>query len=91
MSLRRLRHYGIYRLPGVVRPVYAIHAGGKFCLYDFKFGSSLPPRFVVEEDGHLLNWHDVQLPSTVEDLVDTGEDYAHQKRMAEGRHDGQGQ
>jgi hypothetical protein len=79
MSLRCLRHYGIYRLPGVARPIYPIPAGEKFYLYDFKFGSSLPPRFVVEEEEHLFNWHDEQLPFTVEDLVDTGEDYAHQE------------
>lgn len=75
MPLRRLRHYGIYRLPGIARPVYPIPAGGKFYLYDSKFGLGVPPRFVVEEDGRLVNWHGDQMSLTIEDLVDTGESY----------------
>ena len=79
MPLRRLRHYGIYKLPGVARSVYPVPAGEKYHLYDYKFGLSVPPRFVVEEDGRLVNWHGEQLPLTVEDLVDTGEDYDHRE------------
>ena len=75
MSLGLLRHYGIYMLPGVERPVYAIPSDRKFYLYDFKFGSSIPPRFVIGEDGRLINWHGEQMPLTVEDLIDTGESY----------------
>jgi hypothetical protein len=73
--MRHLRLYGIYKLPGVTRPVYPIPAGGKFYLYDFRFGSSVPPRFVVEEDGRVVNWHGDQMLTTVDDLIDTGESY----------------
>lgn len=73
--MRRLRYYGIYKLPGVVRPVYPIPAGDKFYLYDYKFGSSIPPRFMVEADGRVVNWHGDLMPLTIEDLVDTGESY----------------
>ncbi len=75
--MRRLRDYGIYRLPGVSRPVYPITISGKLYLYDYKFDSSVPPRFAVEDDGRLVNWHGEQMPLTVEDLIDTGENYDH--------------
>jgi hypothetical protein len=74
MSLRR---YGIYKLPGVARPVYLFPADGKYYLYDYKYGLSVPPRFVIEEDGHLLNWHGDQMSLTIEDLEDTGDSYNH--------------
>jgi hypothetical protein len=77
--MRRLRHYAIYRLPGIARPVYPILAGGKFHLYDFKFGLSVPPRFVIEDDGHLVNWHGDQMTLTVEDLIETGDTYDQMK------------
>lgn len=73
--MRRLREYGIYRLPGAMRPIYSIPTSGKFYLYDVEFGSNVPPRFVVEEDGCLVNWHGDQMRPTVEDLIDTGKTY----------------
>jgi hypothetical protein len=73
--MRHLRLYGIYTLPGVLRPVYPIPAGGKFYLYDVKYGSSVPPRFVIEEDGRIVNWHGEQTSLTANDLIDTGESF----------------
>jgi hypothetical protein len=77
--MRHLRPYGIYKLPDVLRPAYPVPAGGKFYLYDFKFGSSVPPRFVIEEDGRIVNWHGELMPFTANDLIDTGESFDHQK------------
>jgi hypothetical protein len=73
--MRQLRPYGIYKLPGALRPVYPVPAGGKVYLYDFKFGSGVPPRFVVEDDGRIVNWHGESMPFNVNDLIDTGESF----------------
>ena len=77
--MRRLRHHGIYKLPDATRPFYPITAGEKLYLYDYKFGSRVPPRFVVEEDGRLVNWHGDLMPMTIEDLIDTNEDCCHRE------------
>jgi hypothetical protein len=73
--MRHLRLYGIYKLPGMLRPVYPISAEGKFYLYDAKYGTSVPPRFVVEEDGRIVNWHGERTSLTDNDLIDTGKSF----------------
>lgn len=74
--MRQLRAYGIYKLPGVSRPVFALPAGGGYFLYDSPRGQVLPPRFEVSPDGRVTNWHGEELEMTVEELEDTGETYS---------------
>jgi hypothetical protein len=71
--MRRLRTNGIYKPPGIVRPVYARPSGGGYLLYDFEHGPRLPPRFVVSSDGRVLNWHGEEVGWTIDGLEDTGE------------------
>ena len=73
--MRQLRAYGIYKLPGVSRPVFAVPDGGGYLLYDSLLGRDLPPRFGVKPDGRVTNWHGDELGLSVEDLEDTGEMY----------------
>jgi hypothetical protein len=77
--MRHLRAYGIYKLPGVRRPVYAVPDGGGYLLYDSLLGRELPPRFEVKPDGRVTNWHGDELGPSVEELEDTGETYAPRK------------
>ena len=73
--MRQLRAYGIYKLPGVSRPVFAVPADGGYLLYDSLRGQDLPPRFEVKPDGRVTNWHGDELELTAEQLEDTGETY----------------
>lgn len=73
--MRQLRLYGIYKLPGVLRPIYPFPVGGIFYLYDFKLGSSVPPRFIIDDDGRVVNWHGERMSLTVDDLIDTGDSF----------------
>ena len=73
----RLRNYGIYRLPNELRPVFAHTPNDtEFYLYDCRMGRRLPPRFIVQPDGKLINWFGDFPVWTVADLVDTGETQA---------------
>lgn len=71
--VRQLMAYGIYKLPGVSRPVFALPADGGYFLYDSLCGQHLPPRFEVKPEGRVTNWHGDDLELTVEQLEDTGE------------------
>jgi hypothetical protein len=73
--MRRLRTYGIYKLPGVSRPVFAVPAEGGYLLYDSLLGEDLPPRFKVEPDGRVTNWHGDRMEVSLEEFEDTGETY----------------
>jgi hypothetical protein len=74
--MRRLRAYGIYKLPGVSRPVYVVPAGGGYLLYDSLLGEELPPRFEITPEGRVTNWHGDRMEVSVEEFEDTGETYA---------------
>jgi hypothetical protein len=74
--MTRLRHYGVYKLPGVRRAVYAVPNGSDtYSLYDRELGATLPPRFEVSADGLVTNWFKDMNVWTVDDLIDTGETY----------------
>ena len=68
----QLRNYGVYQPPGGLKPVIAVRAGAVYYLYDKVYGAALPPRFRVELDGSITNWHGDRLTWTVADLADTG-------------------
>jgi hypothetical protein len=74
--MRQLRAYGIYKLPGNVRPVFALPSDGGYFLYDSLRGRDLPPRFEVKSDGRITNWHGERLELTAEQLEDTGRMYS---------------
>ena len=71
--MRQLRNYGVYQPPGTLRPVFAVRAGVIYYLYDKTHGPALSPRFRVEPDGSIINWHGERVGWTSADLVDTGE------------------
>jgi hypothetical protein len=71
--MRQLRNYGVYQPPGDLKPVLAVRAGVIYYLYDKAHGAALPPRFRVEPDGSVTNWHGERVGWTAADLVDTGE------------------
>jgi hypothetical protein len=71
--MRQLRNGGVYQPPGDLRPVFAVRAGGVYYLYDRVYGAALRPRFRVEPDGGVTDWHGDRASWTAEDLVDTGE------------------
>lgn len=71
--MRQLRNFGVYQPPGGLRPVVAVRAGAVYYLYDKVYGPALSPRFRVEPDGGVTNWHGDHLTWAVADLVDTGE------------------
>ncbi|MDQ3742886.1 MAG: hypothetical protein M3444_00600 [Acidobacteriota bacterium] len=73
--MRQLRAYGIYNLPGVKRPVFAVPAEGGYLLYDSLLGEALPPRFEVKPDGRVTNWHGDEMSVRVEEFQDTGQTY----------------
>ena len=73
--MRQLRAYGIYKLPGVKRPVFAVPADGGYLLYDSLLGEDLPPRFEVKPDGRVTNWHGDEMSVRVEEFQDTGQTY----------------
>lgn len=68
-----LRDRGIYQPPGELRPVRAVRSGDLYSLYDAEFGDRLPPRFTVDAQGKVLDWHGERAPFTAEDLVDASE------------------
>ena len=64
-----LRADGVYILPGVSRPLLAVPAdGGGYLLYDTELGSAVAPRFTIDNEGKLFNWHGEQTQWTVADL-----------------------
>jgi hypothetical protein len=69
----QLRNYGVYQPPGALRQVCAVRAGEVYYLYDKMYGPALMPRFRVEPDGSVTNWHGKHVAWTAADLVDTGE------------------
>jgi hypothetical protein len=71
--MRQLRNYGIYQPPGGLRPIMAVRAGNVYYLYDKTVGDALSPRFRVEPDGSVTNWHGERVGWTSADLVDMGE------------------
>ncbi|HYJ45344.1 MAG TPA: hypothetical protein VEV81_01935 [Pyrinomonadaceae bacterium] len=74
--MRQLRNYRIYKLPGVERSFYLIPASDDTCLlYDCELGTRVPPRFEVAGDERIINWHHEDTGWTVDDLIDTGENY----------------
>ncbi len=74
--MKQLRDYGIYNLPGIKRELYLVPSGKQtYFLYDCEFGSRLPPRFSVANNGCLINWFKDSTLWTVDDLIDTGETY----------------
>lgn len=75
--LTRLRNFGIYKLPNEQRSVFAHTSNDhEFYLYDCRIGMRMPPRFIVQPDGKLINWFNDFPVWTVNDLVDTGETQA---------------
>ena len=78
--MRRLRAYGIYKLPGVSRPVFVVPAGGGYLLYDSLLGEEMPSRFEVTPEGRVTNWHGDRIEVSVEEFEDTGETYAPRAR-----------
>jgi len=68
--MRQLNTGKLYTLPGRVRPLYAAPSGEGYRLYDYRLGSTVPPRFIVRADGRLLDWHGGETPWTVDDLLE---------------------
>ena len=71
--MRKLRPYGIYKLPGELRPLYAVPSYDGYHLYDWEYGTRLPPRFEVKPDGRVESWHGEPVAWHAADLIDTGE------------------
>ena len=72
----QLRHRGVYKLPGEQRKVIAFDVGqSSYYLYDYEFGTRLPPRFKIDADGRLINWFQDFPIWAIEDLIDTEETY----------------
>ena len=71
--MQQLRYYGVYQPPGDLKPVLAVRAGTVYYLYDKVHGAALPPRFRVESDGSVINWHGDSVGWNTADLIDTGE------------------
>ena len=71
-----LKNLRIYDLPNGKRKLVALHdENGQYSLYDLEHGTLLPPRYKVDADGRLINWYGDFPIFTVDNLVDTGEDY----------------
>lgn len=74
--MAQTRNRRVYKLPGEQRKLFALALEkNEFYLYDFEFGARLPPRYIVSSNGVLTNWFDEFPVWTIEDLVDTGEEY----------------
>ena len=74
--MRQLRNYRIYRLPGIERSFFLAPTNDDtYLLYDCELGTRVPPRFEVAGDGRIINWHQEDTLWTVDDLIDTGENY----------------
>lgn len=73
--MRRLRIHGIYKIPGVARPVYVSVSGENYLLMDSVLGPAIPPRFKVSADGRITSWLGEEMAWSIEDLEDTGESY----------------
>ena len=68
-----LRPHAVYRLPGVSRPLLAVPVdNGDYLLYDSELGPAAPPRFTVDSEGRLVDWHGEQTPWTAADLSEVG-------------------
>ena len=74
--MTQLRNFGIYHLPGIERGLYVVPVGrNTYFLYDSEYGTRLPPRFEVADNGHIINWFDDFPVWTVDDLIDSGKNY----------------
>ena len=68
-----LRAHGVYQLSGVSRPLLAFPTDkGGYLLYDSELGSAVPPRFTIDSEGRLIDWHGEETRWTVADLTEAG-------------------
>jgi hypothetical protein len=75
--MRQLRNHRIYRLPKVGRGLFLASTPEEtYLLYDCELGDRLPPRFEINSDERIINWHGEDTGWTVDDLIDTGETYS---------------
>ncbi|HYN84612.1 MAG TPA: hypothetical protein VER32_05120 [Pyrinomonadaceae bacterium] len=70
--MRKLRNFGVYRLPDALRYVAVRGGSGKFYLFSADEWPRLPPVFEVTADGRVLRWFNSGPEWVAEQLEDTG-------------------